>query len=257
MNRKENSSILKRICLHNMEKKIKEDPAKTNTRDFRQEILNCIKENNLGVTVQDIADNIGASRNTISKYIFQLELEKEVIKKKVGVYFLYFTPERHLVQSNLVSGLYKNFLYSLKQNFPNQENIFKTIGRNIGENFKIPLDYLHGLAEGGRFTNDIPIKTFLEIFREFYPYFDVFQSFLEISIREINQRGNKATYRFTHSDFLEDTDDFIYHFYLISGIIETTFSRELKKNVFCDVVKVNISDIKANSFLEISLEIEI
>lgn len=240
-----------------MNKTSKENIAKTNTRDFQQEILDCIKENNLGVTIQDIADKIRASRNTISKYIFQLELEKKIFKKKVGVYFLYFTTERHLIQRKLVSELYKNVLYGLKRNFPDQEKIFKSIGRDVGENFKIPLDYLRGLVEEGYSTKDIPIKTFFEIFREFYPYFDVFQSFLDISIREINQLGNKVTYRFTHSDFLEDTDDFIYHFYLISGIIETTFSRELKRNVLCDVVNVNISDNRAKSFVDISIEIQI
>ncbi len=239
-----------------MNQMVEEKNTKINSRDFQQEILVCITKNIFGVTVQDIADQIRASRNTISKYIFQLELEKKVIKKKVGTYFLYFIPERDFVQRKIVNDFYKGVLFSLKRNFPNQESIFKKIGRDIGDYYKIPLDYIRGLTKESYSVKDVPIKAFLEIFGEFYPYFDVFQSICDISIIGIDSQGNKATYRFNHSNLLEDTDEFIYHFYIISGIIETTFSRELHRRVLCDVVKINISEIKANSFLDISIEIK-
>jgi hypothetical protein len=229
--------------------------ATVNTRNFQQEILDCINLNNFGVTIQDIADQIKASRNTVSKYIFQLEHEKKIFKKKVGVYFLYFSTDRELVQRSIIDEFYKSFLLGLKMRFPDEEKTFKIIGRDIGENFMIPLDYIRGLYKESQSPRDIPTRTFLEILREFLPYIDIFQHSLEISIIDTNEQGNKATYRLSKSNLLEKTKDFIYHFYIISGMIETTLARELMREVTSDVVQINISNENAKSFVDISVEI--
>jgi predicted hydrocarbon binding protein len=204
--------------------------------------------------VQDICDQIKAARNTVSKYIFQLELEKKVVKKKVGVYFLYFSKERDLIQRGYVIGIIKGMYMSLRRHFPDQESTFKQIGREIGENFQIPLDYARGLTDLDYPTEGIAVKDLFEIFGEVYPYFDIFQTYVNVSLLEINDQGNQATYRFEHSDLLETTDDFIYHFYLISGIIETTLSRALNKTVTCDVVQINLSQNREESFVDISIQ---
>ncbi|MFX0042728.1 MAG: hypothetical protein ACFE8L_07440 [Candidatus Hodarchaeota archaeon] len=104
---------------------------------------------------------------------------------------------------------------------------------------------------------DHPIsRIHLESFKSFYSAYDIFQPNVDISILKINAEGKSATYRFKNSVFLEDTDDFIYHIYIMCGISEGILNKVLKTEVLCEIEQISISDNKDESFFDITIKIK-
>ena len=66
----------------------------------------------------------------------------------------------------------------------------------------------------------------------------------------------RAKYKFSNSEFLEDTDDFIYHFHMAVGIMEAILTREIGRPVECFIENIYISDNKENSYVVISVNIK-
>ncbi|WXG42341.1 MAG: hypothetical protein WED07_16505 [Candidatus Freyarchaeum deiterrae] len=190
---------------------------------------------------------IQASRNTVSKYVASLEAKKKVISKRIGAYNLYLSAERKYLPRERMVNFSKEILSGLKRYFPNQEQNFKKIGSEFGKyfNFRFPEVIDSSL------TN----RNFLELFGDTFNIQDPFQLQTEIKIVELNEKGNKALYRFKKSSFLEDLDDCSYLFYVLCGVVETVISRYFKRTAKCDVVTLKISDKKDESFADISIEI--
>lgn len=226
------------------------------TRNFEEEILECIKKNPTGVTIQDIADEIKAARNTISKYILKFEINNKVFKKKLGAYFLYFSTERNLLPEEMVLGYYKGFLFAMKKFFPNNEEIFKEIGYEIAKFYQVTFENLPKLDREMDSVKNLNINTFFKIFSKFYPNFDFLQRGLKVNDVEVNYMEKKAKYRFLNSNFMEKSENFIYHFYIMSGIIEASISKILDKVVICNVENINIKNDIKESFVEIVIEIK-
>ena len=82
-----------------------------------------------------------------------------------------------------------------------------------------------------KFYNEIEIRLNNEdIHRNVRLAYDALRYELNTIIK-IEKSRNKAIYRFKNSELLEDSDDFIYHFYTVCGFIENTLSRELGTDV--------------------------
>lgn len=66
----------------------------------------------------------------------------------------------------------------------------------------------------------------------------------------------RAKYWFSNSEFLEDMDDFIYHFHMAVGIMEAILTREIGRTVECFIENIHISDNKEDSYVVISVNIK-
>jgi len=95
-------------------------------------------------------------------------------------------------------------------------------------------------------------KAQLELFQEFYNYFDFFQDEIDISIVELQEK--RMVYRLSNSEFL--TDKFLYFFYVACGITEGIYRLIVSIKVECNVENISISNNIEESYIDISLEIK-
>jgi hypothetical protein len=71
-----------------------------------------------------------------------------------------------------------------------------------------------------------PLKQLhFEVFKDVFPSYYIFEP-IHISDPKIDSSGKKSIFRFKNSEFLDNSDS-LYHFYLISGMIETKLSTDL------------------------------
>ena len=108
-----------------------------------------------------------------------------------------------------------------------------------------------------RSFKDHPIsRVYFELFKDFYPTYDVFQPNIEISVLNEDPVTKRAVFRFKNSVFLEDSEDYIYHIYLALGITEGVLSRQLETEVKCNVEKIYVSKNKGASYFDVSIQIK-
>lgn len=224
-------------------------------RDFYAEILEYLSNHPSGSIIKDIANGIKASRTTVSKYIYRLHLEKKIIKKQFGAYYLHFSADKKFVSHKLLNDYYKGLLYGLKKKFPDHYETFKKVGRELAQQYQLSWEYLPRFDEEFDIIKNLTAKNFLKIFSEFYPYFDVYQQPVEVTDLEINLEKSTAKYRFHNSSLLQGNDDFIYHFNIVCGFIEGTASRIFNKNVICNIENIEISAKTGKSYVDISIKI--
>jgi len=176
----------------------------------------------------------------------------------VGAYSLYFSSEENYLPNSLVLSYYKVLLKGLKENFPDKEgDFFKEL---IKSNFEdIEFTFSPKVYKSLKYLKKHPIsqlsKIHLEVFKEFYPTYDIFQPDIDISILEIDPKGNKAVYRFKNSVFVEDNDNYIYHVYFMLGLTEGILERETGKDIECNLVNFHIAGEKEDSYFDISIVI--
>lgn len=226
---------------------------KTQRRDLESEILECIKEKG-GVTITEIAKKRGFSRNTVSKYISILKIKKKIFGKKLGAYHLYFSTEMNLFSRLFPLSYYKAILAGLKDKYPNDGAVFKDIGRNSVEYIESLLGPLVLKQVEGLNVNRM-IGLYYQLFGKVIPSLNMVKPNIEMIMRKKNEFENKIIFKFTNTEFLDTSDDFIYHYYIIAGILEKVWQRDVKKNVKVNVETVSISEKKDESFLEFSVEI--
>ena len=228
---------------------------KNHGKDYEAEILEYIKQNPSGVTITDIANGTEHSRNTVAKYISKLENKSMIFRKKIGAYHLYFVGKQGYFPKEITTSYYKAILAGLKKHFPNKEETFKQIGREALSH--IDFTFAPTITRQMKVVKGSPIlKLYFELFKSFYSSYDLLQPAIEISDPDIDESGMKAKYRFSKSEFLEDTDDFIYHFHMAVGIMEAILTREIGRPVECFIEDIHITDNKEDSYVEISVNIK-
>lgn len=222
--------------------------------DHEYEILEFIKDNPGGVTVSDIVKNKGYSRNTVSKYVAILDIKGKVFNKKVGAYKQYFSTKKHYLPFDTSISYYKAILLNLKEEFPDMQTIAKKMGRNSVSHIIFPFGPT--VKRQLRALKNHPItKAHLEAFATFYAAYDIFQPEVKISILEDDENGQRAVYRFTNSLFLEDSDDYIYHLYLMAGITEGILENAISRKVSVDVKNVHIGKNREQSYFDLEIQI--
>ena len=100
------------------------------------------------------------------------------------------------------------------------------------------------------------LKLYCDVFGKYYPFFNIIQPTIELSVKKKGGTNDKLTLKFTNSEFLENTDDFIYHFYILTGIIEAFRKKDVDRTVKYNIETIYVSDKKKNSFIELSVEVK-
>ena len=221
--------------------------------DSKSKILNKLEDSASGLTITELAKEVEIHRNTVSKYLGILEAEGLVKKKEIGKALLYLSTKRKYLRRNLVNSFIQALLHALKDNYPNDEETFKNVGRNLLDYFEFSLGEAYTQAFE-KIKKNSSSDTYLELFKEFYDSFDFFQDDLDISLVELH--SHKVKYRIKNSEFLKNSDDFLYYFYIVCGITEGVYSRGLDIKISCNVEDINISKSKKESYIDISLEIQ-
>jgi hypothetical protein len=149
-------------------------------------------------------------------------------------------------------------LKGLKERFPNKGGEF--FKQMIKDNFEdIQFTFSPKVYKSLKKIKNDPIskltKVHLEIFKEFYPAYDIFQPDIDISILEIDPKGKKAIYRFRNSIFLEDNDDYIYHMHFMSGLTEGILEKETGRDIECNVENYHVAGEKEDSYVDVSIVI--
>ena len=246
---------VKRLYLCNLSRCDIFTANKKNVIDHEFVILECIRDNPGGVTASDLANMTKFSRNTVSKYVSILERTNQIFSKKVGAYKLFFAMEKRYIPFETAISYYKALLSNLKKFYPNIEEMAKKIGREAVRDIKFTFG--PSIYKQLKSIKDHPIpRIHLESFKSYYSAYDIFQPNIDISILKIDQDGKTATYRFKNSVFLEDTDDYVYHIYIMCGISEGILTKVLKTEVSCDIEQISISENKEDSFFDVTITIK-
>lgn len=220
--------------------------------DYREKILECLYDKTTGLTISEISRLIDGNRNTVSKYLNQLREENLVYKKDIGKARLYFSKKRKTLPKRVVISFMKAVLSGLNTKFPNKKQTFKEIGHLISNQYQFPFGPTFA-KELEKVRGSPDIEMHLRRFKKLYITFDFLQEDLEIEILKLD--GNRAVYRFRNSEFLSNSEEYLYYFHMICGIIERYLSNEVPGQVNSNVEAVHIDKLKENSYIDISIEI--
>ena len=208
--------------------------------NWAETILDYLKEHPSGVTVKDIAEGMKpkTTRVTVHKYLKILLKQGKVFAREVGVYNLYYSSERRFLPINFVSAFYTGILKGLKSKISSKEE-FKELGYVIADVMIIEL-----IEQFPKSLRD-QIKTFkdfLEYFAKLYPYLDIIPNSKLIIEEDISEDGNKALFHFKNLNLFSLSEDFEYHYYLLTGIMEKSLSRIFRTEIQAKVVSIDIKD---------------
>ena len=221
--------------------------------DYKSKILNTLSDSTSGLTITEISSKARIHRNTVSKYLGILEAEELVNKKDIGAARLYYSKKRKFIRKKLVNKFLQALLYALKSKLPNKEDLCKEVGLKLLDHFEFSLgEAYRKVIEKLRKISDP--QAYLKLFKEFYNSFDFFQDDIDISILELYK--NKVLYRIKNSEYLDHSEDFIYFYYVMCGMTEGIYLRNLNMKVECKVEEIHISSNKKESFIDLSLEIQ-
>jgi len=222
-------------------------------RNFEKEIIQCLIDNIYGMTVLGIAEKIGASRNTVYRYLKNLEGKNSVFKREVGTYKLYYSTEGRQISRDIVLSFYKGILVALNDEIQLNPIRYKVIGRKIAEFIDIPFDAedLQKLMKADKSfkLDDINMLNALK------PYFTLLHDKLTLKGIRRDQKKKKFIFHFVDSDFLEEDKTYMYHFYILTGIVEAKIGKFLNTKVQCDVEDYKTSKEDKENYIEISLEL--
>ncbi len=225
----------------------KRDNVKHKSRIFKE-----LSNSPSGLTITDISKKVNLHRNTVSKYLGNLEEEGVIEKKEIGWAHLYFSKKREYLKKSLVNSFMKSLLYGIKKVFPYSEQKLKQIGHLIAENFEFPVGkaILKEFKEAHKLVD--PIAQ-LNLFQKFYNSYDFFQDDLEITILYIDK--TRANFRLKYSEYIEKDNIYENFFHIMCGIIERIYLQNLNKQVVCNVGMMHPSKNVRESYIEISAEI--
>jgi DNA-binding transcriptional ArsR family regulator len=193
----------------------------------------------MGLTITDISKTLDISRNTVYKYLARLEADEKIYKKSVGRYKLYYSQEKKILNKEGIISFIKGLLANLKRTFPNQEALFKEYGKKMAKDMEIPFS-----KEGQQFLTKFKESTDLELLEaigEIFPHFNILQDSIKISEIDVIKREKKAIITFVNSEMMEKrgqkSDEYIYYFYLLGGLMEKKLSEYLEKEVRFDLLE--------------------
>jgi hypothetical protein len=223
--------------------------------DYKKEILEYISDHPYGVNISEISEDKNFARNTVYKYLDDLTNENLVYKKEIGVYALYYSRDKSILIKDGIVSFFKGLMSNIKNVYPEQEEVYKLIGRNIAASMDIPFT-----SEGREYLKSLKNATDLELIEaipNYITYFNILQDSVTISKIDIKKQEKRAIVTFKNSDMLENTDDYIYYFYLIMGLIEKKLSEYTGKEVKFDVVKYEAFEEKENSYINFSFNFQV
>ncbi len=219
---------------------------------FEDKILECLMENSYGLTVAGLAQKIGASRNTVYRYLGILEGKELVFRKEIGNYNLYFSTEGRQVSRDIVASFYRGILAAFSNELP-EPSQFKAAGRMVSKYVQLPFE-TENIAELLK-SEDSLRQEFVEVLGLIRPYISLLHDKLILKDITILDNMRKVIVEFINSDMLEEYESGIYHFYLLTGFVEEKIKTLFNINVKCDVIEYEISKKNQDNFIKISLEL--
>ncbi|MFX0135250.1 MAG: winged helix-turn-helix domain-containing protein [Candidatus Hodarchaeota archaeon] len=225
------------------------------TKDIESKILYYIKERAYGVTISDTSNELRIPREEVRNYINTFMIQNKIYSKKIGAYNMYFSSEKNFIHKKFLVTLYKAILSNMsKKIHDNKEDFFKEIGQNIFGDIDVASERPVHIAKRLEDFKNNPIKELhFEVFKDIFPAYYIFES-IDVSDPKISKTKNKAVFRLTNSEFLTNFDDSLYHFNVISGIIESKMSTDLGVPITCNIETIHISDKKEESHVDLSIE---
>jgi len=224
-------------------------------KDYKKKILDVLEGNLFGLTITDIAKGAGVSRNTVYRYIGMLKGQGEIYEKKIGSYTLYYRAGKRILSQEKLLSFFKGFLANIKRVYPNQEHVFQTIGRNMADSIPIP-----SKKEGKKIKEKLEQMNEQEILKsigDYLPYFNILHDTIRIQKIEFDEKENRALITFFNSELLDNTDEYIYYFYVLMGVMEKKLSKFIDKEINFDIYDYETFGKKENSFLKMSLDIQV
>ena len=213
-------------------------------------ILDYLRENPSGSTITDVSNEINIHRNTVSKYLKGLDEKNKVRIKEIGAYKLYYTSEKDILPKRTFIKIYKGILYGLKKFFPNKEDVFKELGKELVKFYPTSIGNIPRIIN--ELNSGVSLKFIMEVVEDIYQ--GLFQDSIILNKIEINNDDEIIKIRYSHSTFLIDSDDFIYHIYMLIGYIEKLLSNELNTKFECSIEDIYISDNKKESYVDILIQ---
>ena len=222
--------------------------------DYEKKILECLKSSAYGLTVTGISKKLGASRNTVYRYLDILEGKDVIFKKEIGRYNLYFSKEARAVSRDIISSFYKGLLVALNDEFPEDRVKFKEFGKTIAKhvNFPYEVDDLAQLMG----SEELLKKEFIEVLGVIRPYFSLLHDKISLKDIDINEKERKLLFHFVNSDMLEEIQEGINHFYLLAGFLEEKVREKFGLNVRADILEYEISEKDGENYIDVSLTLE-
>lgn len=224
-------------------------------KDYRKKILDVLEGNLFGLTITDIAKEAGVSRNTVYRYIGMLKGQGEIYEKKIGSYTLYYRAGKRILSQEKLLSFFKGFLANIKRVYPDQEQVFQTIGRNMADSIPIP-----SKKEGKKIKEKLEQMNEQEILKsigDYLPYFNILHDTIRIQKIQFDEKENRAIITFFNSELLDNTDEYIYYFYVLMGIMEKKLSKFIDKEINFDIYDYETFGKKENSYLKMSLDIQV
>lgn len=208
--------------------------------NWAEEILNYLKEKPFGLTITDIAEGIKpkTTRVTVHKYIKILLDQEKIFARKVGVYNLYYSSERLFLPLNFVSAFYNGILTGLKDKFSSKKE-FKELGYVISD---VMISELIEQFPKSLRNHIKSFKDFLEYFAKLYPYLDIVPDNSLVIEEDISEDGTKALFHFKNLNLFNISEDFEYHYYILTGMMERSLSKIFRTNIHVEVVSIDIND---------------
>ncbi|TFF63798.1 MAG: ArsR family transcriptional regulator [Promethearchaeota archaeon] len=220
------------------------------TNSYESRILNVLRQKTHGSTITEIANELKASRNTVSKYIKRLEKMGRVESKRIGVYKLYYSYGDGIMSKITFINFYKGLVCGLKLQFPNQEEKIKEIGKYIADFYALPIVNVNKLKD-----EKPSIQSILILLEEFNTYNELFNENSSLAGIEIIEPMKKFLLKLSNFSFFRDSTEFIYHGYLVVGYMERLLTKKFEKKVKCDIKEISISEKKPqDSYVEVILE---
>ncbi|MHA1147951.1 MAG: hypothetical protein ACTSR8_06865 [Promethearchaeota archaeon] len=210
-------------------------------RDFYSETLDYLLINQAGLTITDIAKALNTSRITASKYIGILEAEKKVVSKQIGAYKLYYSADRSLIPKKVMLAYYSGLLASLKHEIKDKEK-YKEFGNTIAD--FIQFAFTFSFPENEKLRKGPDYSGYFKNFKKIMTYIDfIYEKNPKIKMEKID---NGFLFHMSDIDLFDKSEDLNLHYYIASGVMEKLISRDLKKEVSCDVGDIDVKNRSVN-----------
>ncbi|MCP4761594.1 MAG: hypothetical protein GY870_07420 [archaeon] len=209
------------------------------SKDLQKEILEFLRESDLGMSLTKIAEKIESHRTTAKKYLTQLEGENKVFKQNVGVYKLWFHKKKideEEDKKKSLSQFYEPLYYSLLKNFKKvsiSNDQIKELGKLMSKDLNLSDPSVENQIRSK--GEKSPLENIAEFTKDALNY--VLKTFDNCTWDEyIITNTDTILLRMKNSTFSE----FPSHFYLLSGIVEVEMREIIKKYLKNKTVSFNV-----------------
>ncbi len=222
----------------------------------KKEILNLLKNSQVGMSIKNIAEELEYSRNTVSKYLNILEEEEKVFDRELGQYKIYLHSDAKLYfdkqkakGQQFALETYRYFLEYLTQEHPELNREGKNAGLYMGQRMNIESLISSELLAFQ--TEDLSLKNIakkvMDLLDNTYLSMDTY----EFDPPYINEDPAFILLRMRDSQYINAP----INFYMLAGVMEEKFNQFLEE--FNISISVDVHAIhKQKRVVDLKLQIK-